>query len=73
MKKVASKGVDLNIAVELGADLPFGDERMHCALVDAANVIAPPARRAKAEVAALLGDWLAARFRDQQAASADAN
>jgi len=73
MKKVAQKGVDLNIAVELGADLPFGDERMTCALVDSVNVIEPPARRAKAEVAKLLGDWLAARFHQLKPAGADAN
>lgn len=69
MKKVALKGVDLNIAVELSADLPFGEERMHCALVDAETIIAPAERRPKAEVAALVADWLAANLARQQSAS----
>jgi phosphopantothenoylcysteine decarboxylase/phosphopantothenate--cysteine ligase len=70
MKKVATKGVDLIVAVELGADPPFGEERLQCALVDAQRVIVPAARRAKAEVATLLGDWLAARLAQLPSASA---
>lgn len=62
MKKVQAKGVDLNIAVELGADLPFGDQRMQCALVETDRIIAPPELRSKAEVARLVADWLAKRF-----------
>lgn len=69
MKKVALKGVDLIIAVELGADPPFGEERLQCALVNADTVVAPAARRAKAEVAALVGEWLAASFAQLPSAS----
>ena len=66
MKKVAAKGVDLNIAVELGADLPFGDRRMRCALVTAEGEAAPAALRSKGEAARLVADWLADRFAAQE-------
>ena len=41
MKKAAAKRVDAVLAVELGADLPFGDGRLRCALVDGTAVLAP--------------------------------
>jgi len=66
MKKVAKKGVDVNIAVELGADLPFGDSRMRCALVSADTELAKAGLRSKPEVAGLVADWLAGRFREDQ-------
>lgn len=62
MKKTAAKDVDLSIAVELGGDLPFGDRRMRCALVEADRVVAQEALRDKVQVARLTADWLAARF-----------
>jgi len=62
MKKAAKKNVDMLIAVELGADLPFGDSRLNCALVNEKRELVPAGRRAKAEVARLLGDWLAKRL-----------
>lgn len=62
MKKARAKHVDMLLAVELGADLPFGDSRLNCALVDAERELVPAGRRAKAEVARLLGDWLATRL-----------
>ena len=70
MKKAAAKHVDLNIAVELGADLPFGDNRVHCALVTAEQVVAPAAQRAKSEVARLVADWLVTRFAGSSAVAA---
>jgi len=60
--KAASKGVDLMIAVELGADLPFGERRMNCALVTPGEVLAAPEQRSKTEAARLVADWLAQRF-----------
>jgi phosphopantothenoylcysteine decarboxylase / phosphopantothenate---cysteine ligase len=61
-KKLKTKNVDLMIAVELGADLPFGDKRLNCALVGAQGVIAEPLQRTKPELALLLADWLAAHL-----------
>ena len=71
MKKTQSKGVDLCIAVELGADLPFGDRRMRCALVDAEQVVQQEELRDKAQVARLTVDWLATRLAADDGAAAE--
>ncbi len=62
MKKAAAKRVDALLAVELGADLPFGDKRLNCALVDASGILQPAAQRGKPESAALIAQWFAARL-----------
>jgi phosphopantothenoylcysteine decarboxylase/phosphopantothenate--cysteine ligase len=62
MKKAAAKHVELNIAVELGDTRPFGDSRMHCALVTAEGVVEPPRERDKRTLAGMVARWLAARF-----------
>jgi phosphopantothenoylcysteine decarboxylase/phosphopantothenate--cysteine ligase len=59
MKKAAAKRVDAVLAVELGADLPFGGGKLRCALVDGAAVLAPPELREKALAAQLIADWFA--------------
>jgi len=71
MKKTQSKGVDMSIAVELGADLPFGDRRMRCALVDAEQVLQQEELRDKSQIARLTVDWLAARLAADSGAAAD--
>jgi phosphopantothenoylcysteine decarboxylase/phosphopantothenate--cysteine ligase len=71
MKKTQSKGVDLCIAVELGADLPFGDRRMRCALVDAEQVVQQEELRDKAQIARLTADWLAVRLAADSGAAAE--
>jgi phosphopantothenoylcysteine decarboxylase/phosphopantothenate--cysteine ligase len=62
MKKVAAKRVDAMLAVELGADLPFGDNRLDCALVEAAGVLEQPQRRTKPETAGIVARWFAAKL-----------
>jgi phosphopantothenoylcysteine decarboxylase / phosphopantothenate---cysteine ligase len=62
-RKAASKGVDAVLAVELGADRPFGARQLMCALATPEQVIAGPERRDKTEAARLIGDFLAERFR----------
>ncbi len=57
--KAASKGADALLAVELGADLPFGPRQLTCALVARDRILAVPARRDKTEAARLIGDFLA--------------
>ena len=61
-RKAASKGADALLAVELGADLPFGPHQLTCALVARDRVITGPARRDKSEAAQLIGDFLAERL-----------
>jgi phosphopantothenoylcysteine decarboxylase/phosphopantothenate--cysteine ligase len=58
VKKAAAKGVQLILAVELGADVPFGDRRLHCALLAGGQDVLGPDRRSKAEVAAAICNWL---------------
>ena len=58
-RKAASKNVHLMIAVELGADLPFGDKRLNCALVTREAIVEPPEQRDKPLLARLVADWLA--------------
>ena len=60
--KCEAKGAQMMLAVELGGDLPFGEGRLHCALVGPAGVIAPPATRDKREVAELIAGWLVERL-----------
>jgi phosphopantothenoylcysteine decarboxylase/phosphopantothenate--cysteine ligase len=62
VKKAASKGVQLMLGVELGADLPFGDQRLHCALFADGAAVLPPARRSKQEAAAAISAWLGTHF-----------
>ncbi|MCH7472395.1 bifunctional phosphopantothenoylcysteine decarboxylase/phosphopantothenate--cysteine ligase CoaBC [bacterium] len=62
VKKTAAKGVDMMLAVELGADLPFAEAKLNCALVDAKHVLLAPAYREKEEVAGCIADWLAEWF-----------
>jgi phosphopantothenoylcysteine decarboxylase / phosphopantothenate---cysteine ligase len=62
MKKAAAKRVDAMLAVELGADLPFGDSRLTCALVDAAGVLEQAGRRSKPEAAEVVARWFAAQL-----------
>jgi phosphopantothenoylcysteine decarboxylase/phosphopantothenate--cysteine ligase len=62
MGKAQRKGMDACLAVELGADLPFGEQRMRCALVDSGATLAAEMLRSKPQAAALIADWLAARF-----------
>jgi phosphopantothenoylcysteine decarboxylase/phosphopantothenate--cysteine ligase len=62
MKKAADKHVDLMLAVELGADLPFGDRKLHCALLADGVQVLPPARRDKTEVAIAITTWLAEHY-----------
>jgi phosphopantothenoylcysteine decarboxylase / phosphopantothenate---cysteine ligase len=60
--KCASKGVDMMVAVELGADIPVGERRLNCALVSADAVLQPAQERSKAEVAGLIAGWLEAQW-----------
>ncbi len=60
--KAAAKGADILLAVELSAELPFGEKRMHCALVTGDSVLAPDDWRSKEAAAALLADGLSARL-----------
>jgi len=62
MGKARRKAMDACLAVELGADLPFGEQRMRCALVDGSATLAPEMLRSKAQVAALITDWLSSRL-----------
>jgi len=62
MKKTASKRVDAMLAVELSAELPFGDRELNCALVTADNIVAPPEIRPKTAAAELLSDSIAAQL-----------
>lgn len=59
VKKTAKKHVDAILAVELGGDLPFGDSRINCALVDGNGVLEPAAMRSKPEAAGLVAGYLA--------------
>jgi phosphopantothenoylcysteine decarboxylase/phosphopantothenate--cysteine ligase len=68
MKKARDKRVDLMLAVELGVDLPFGDRKLHCALLAGNEQILPPGRRDKAEVAQAIAHWLGAHLADNPAA-----
>jgi phosphopantothenoylcysteine decarboxylase/phosphopantothenate--cysteine ligase len=61
-KKCAVKGCDAMLAVELTGELPYGERRMHCALVTADAVLAAPAMRSKPEAATMLADWLVPRL-----------
>jgi phosphopantothenoylcysteine decarboxylase / phosphopantothenate---cysteine ligase len=61
-RKAASKGADALLAVELGADLPFGPRQLTCALVAGDRILAGPARRDKSDAARLIGDFLAGSF-----------
>lgn len=61
-KKAAIKQAQALLAVELGADLPFGDRRLNCALVDASGILQPAALRSKAEAAALITQWFAGQL-----------
>jgi phosphopantothenoylcysteine decarboxylase/phosphopantothenate--cysteine ligase len=60
--KAEAKGCDALLAVELGGAPPFGEARLHCALVQPGGIIEPAASRTKPEAATMLADWLAARF-----------
>ncbi|MCC7477322.1 bifunctional phosphopantothenoylcysteine decarboxylase/phosphopantothenate--cysteine ligase CoaBC [bacterium] len=62
-RKAAAKGADVLLAVELSAELPFGEKRMHCALVSGEGVLAPDDWRSKEDAAALLADAVAARLK----------
>jgi phosphopantothenoylcysteine decarboxylase / phosphopantothenate---cysteine ligase len=68
VKKAAAKRVDALLAVELGADLPFGDKRLNCALVDASGIVEPPGLRSKPESAALIAQWFVKQLGGMQAA-----
>jgi phosphopantothenoylcysteine decarboxylase/phosphopantothenate--cysteine ligase len=61
-KKCAAKGCDAMLAVELTGELPYGERRMHCALVTAEEILSEPAMRTKPEAATMLADWLAPRL-----------
>lgn len=61
-KKCAAKGCDAMLAVELTGELPYGERRMHCALVTAEAIITEPAMRTKPEAATMFADWLAPRL-----------
>jgi phosphopantothenoylcysteine decarboxylase/phosphopantothenate--cysteine ligase len=61
-KKCRAKGCDAMLAVELTGELPYGDRRMHCALVNADGILAPPAPRSKPEAATMLAEWLVPRL-----------
>lgn len=62
VKKTAVKHVDAILAVELGGDLPFGDSRINCALVDGSGVLEPAGMRSKPEAAALVVDFMTSRL-----------
>ncbi len=62
VKKTAAKHVDALLAVELGGDLPFGDSRINCALVDGKGVLEPAAMRSKPEAAKLVVEYLTSRL-----------
>ncbi len=68
MKKTSAKRVDAILAVELGGDLPFGDSRINCALVDGSNVLAEPGLRSKPEAATLVVDYLTGGFGSNESA-----
>jgi phosphopantothenoylcysteine decarboxylase / phosphopantothenate---cysteine ligase len=61
-KKCAAKGCDAMLAVELTGELPYGERRMHCALVTADAILVQPAMRSKPEAATMLADWLVPRL-----------
>lgn len=63
VNKAAKKSVEVLLAVELGADLPFGDNKINCALVGPDCVISQAKRRSKPEASKLLVDWICAWFR----------
>jgi phosphopantothenoylcysteine decarboxylase/phosphopantothenate--cysteine ligase len=74
--KAQTKGADVMLAVELSAEPPFGKGRLQCALVSAAEVLAPPRLREKSQAAGLIAQWLAEGFdklapADEQPASPD--
>ena len=61
-KKCAAKGCDAMLAVELTGELPYGERRMHCALVTGDTILVQPAMRSKPEAATMLADWLVPRM-----------
>jgi len=61
-RKCANKSCDVVLAVELTGELPYGERRMHCALVTPDGIIEPPAFRTKPEAATMLAGWLAPRL-----------
>lgn len=65
--KARRKGMDLCLAVELGADLPFGPRNLHCALVDGSAVLEEPQQVSKSAAAAWIAEALARRLLEQPA------
>ncbi|MDQ3023874.1 MAG: hypothetical protein M3R04_05770, partial [bacterium] len=61
-KKCAAKGCDAMLAVELTGEMPYGERRMHCALVTSDAILISPAMRSKPEAATMLAEWLASRL-----------
>jgi len=51
VNKTGSKSVDVLLAVELGTNLPFGDQNINCALVGQAEALTAPKLRSKPEAA----------------------
>jgi phosphopantothenoylcysteine decarboxylase/phosphopantothenate--cysteine ligase len=62
VKKAEAKHVQLMLAVELGADLPFGDRKLQCALFAGSAQVLPPGRRDKREIAAAIAAWLEGHY-----------
>ncbi len=63
VNKAGSKAVDVLLAVELGADLPFGEQSIRCALVEKAGAISESKLRSKPEAAFMLVDWICGWFK----------
>ena len=63
VNKAKKKSVEVLLAVELGPNLPFGDNKMHCALVAPGGVVMEAKLRPKPLAANMLVDWICDWFK----------